>query len=78
MHVKAKKLRENIKIFLSNAKKRYPSSDYANDCAQINEFIDQVVASIKANPLWLNATAQEISVARAHITKTILSQLYEM
>lgn len=77
MHVKAKKLRENIKIFLSNSKRRMPS-DHSEACEQINNFIEQVMISIKSNPLWLNASTLELEVARDNITKTVLAKLYEL
>lgn len=76
MHIKAKKLRENIKIFLANSKKRLPA-DYHEACEQINNFIEQVMISIRANPLWHNANSGELSVAHDNITRTVLTQLYD-
>ena len=77
LHIKAKKLRENIKIFLAASKKRLPS-DYQEACDQINNFLEQVMVSIRVNPLWNNASPLELSIARDNITKTVLTRLYEL
>ena len=73
LHTKAKNLRLGIKKFISNFKKSPPP--YEERGKAVLGFLASAVATIKANPLWINATVEELAVAEISITKTIFAQL---
>mmetsp|Transcript_13690 Transcript_13690/g.54176 ORF Transcript_13690/g.54176 Transcript_13690/m.54176 type:complete len:1072 (-) Transcript_13690:39-3254(-) len=74
LHTKAKHLRLGIKKYIANFKKSPPPEEERGKA--VLGFLASAVATIKANPLWINASQEELAVAELSITKTIFAQLF--
>ena len=73
MHIKAKKLRTDIKDFIKKFLKNLPPE---KDRPKIVlSFINVVMDSMKVHPLWTDSSEGELEIARDNIQKTIYKQI---